>query len=274
MSDAFYIEEKDGVKTLKCRPFSELSFLRHGFSTRKGGVSCGEYAALNFSTAKESEEIVAENYRRFCAANGLSEESLALTQQTHTTHIAEATAALKGRGRTVVGQDVDGLVTGVPGLGLICFTADCVPILMVDPKAKVIAAVHSGWRGTVGSIGKKAVEKMLNLGASSENILAAIGPSIGPCSFEVGPEVQAEFDAVFGDALPYRPSNREGHSMVDLWGANRIVLENAGLQKNHIYVSEICTFCNNAEYYSHRYTNGRRGSLIGAIELDDNCKEE
>lgn len=267
MNEAFYIEEKNGVETLKCGPFAEISFLRHGFSTRKGGVSEGEYASMNFSTAKESEAIVDENYRRFCAANGLPFDSLALTQQTHTTCVREADAALRGKGRRIVGRDVDGLVTGAPGLGLICFTADCVPILLADPKARVVAAVHSGWRGTVGRIGKNAVEQMIALGASPENILAAIGPSIGPCSFEVGAEVQAEFDQAFGSALPYRPSSRKGHSMVDLWAANGLVLAEAGLQKNHIFTAEICTFCNNQSYYSHRYTNGRRGSLIGAIGM-------
>lgn len=269
MNELFYIEEKNGVETLKCRPFAEIPFLRHGFSTRKGGVSQGDYAAMNFSLDRESEEIVAENYRRFCAANGFSPQSLALTQQTHTTCVREAKDDLIGKGRSTIGRDIDGLVTKAQGLGLICFTADCVPILLVDPMAKVVAAVHSGWRGTVGRIGKNAVDQMIALGASSENILAAIGPSIGPCSFEVGPEVQQEFDKAFQGALPHRPSHREGHSMVDLWAANRLVLQGAGLQENHIFAAEVCTFCNHQAFYSHRYTNGRRGSLIGAIAIGE-----
>ena len=269
MNQDFYLQEKEGVVTLKCKPFEEISFLRHGFSTKHGGVSQGEYASMNFSTAKESQEIVDENYRRFCAANGLPLESLALTQQTHTTCIKEAGADLIGNGRTVVDQDVDGLVTAEMGLGLVCFTADCVPILLVEPKARVIAAVHSGWRGTVGGIGKNAVERMIALGADPRERLAAIGPSIGPCSFEVGPEVQAEFTAAFGDRLPSVPSVREGHTMVDLWTANRLVLADAGLKNEHIFTAEVCTLCHHDLYYSHRYTNGRRGSLIGTIAMED-----
>lgn len=269
MNNLFYIQESEGVQTLKCRPFEEISFLRHGFSTKRGGISRGDYASMNFSTNKESQEIVDENYRRFCAANGLPLESLALTQQTHTTCVREAEGFLKGKGRTIVGNDVDGLVTKEQGLGLICFTADCVPILLVDPKAKVIGAVHSGWRGTVGGIGKNAVERMVALGADPQNILAAIGPSIGPCSFEVGPEVQKEFDAAFGGRLPVVPSDRAGHTMVDLWRANEWVLRDSGLAKEHIFKAEVCTFCEHELYYSHRYTNGRRGSLIGSIAMEE-----
>lgn len=269
MNDLFYIQECNGVQTLKCRPFEEISFIKHGFSTKRGGISQGDYASMNFSTNKEPQRIVDENYRRFCAANGLPQESLALTQQTHTTCVEQAMASLKGKGRTVVGADIDGLVTKERGLGLICFTADCVPVLLVDPKAKIISAVHSGWRGTVGGIGKNAVEKMVALGAEPQNILAAIGPSIGPCSFEVGPEVQREFDTAFGGRLPVVPSYRKGHTMIDLWRANELVLQDAGLLENHIFKAEVCTFCAHDLYYSHRYTNGRRGSLIGAIAMEE-----
>jgi copper oxidase (laccase) domain-containing protein len=120
----------------------------------------------------------------------------------------------------------------------------------------------------VQSIAAEAVQKMVALGADPKNILAAIGPSIGPCHFEVGPEVQEEFTRRFGEALPYRPSAREGHSMVDLWEANRQVLLEAGLEKDRIFTAKVCTFCNNLDYYSHRYTNGRRGSLIAAIAME------
>jgi YfiH family protein len=267
--EQFYMEEKNGIKTLKCRAFDEISWLRHGFSTRHGGVSQGDCASLSFSYQKEPEAVVDENFRRFCRANDLPFESLVLTHQTHTANVAVAGEEYANRGRDRTLRETDGVVTDQSGLGLICFTADCVPLLLVEPQAKVVAAVHAGWRGTVAGIAKEAVKKMAALGADPQKILAAIGPSIGPCHFEVGPEVQAEFTARFGAALPSIPSPREGHSMVDLWAANRLVLLEAGLEKEHIFTAKICTFCNNQDFYSHRYTNGRRGSLIAAIAMEE-----
>ena len=265
----FRFETINGIKTLKCIPFEGVSWLHHGFSTRYGGVSRGDCATLSFSYNKEDEATVDENFRRFAAANALPYESLVLTHQTHTAHVAQVGADYKNRGRDRTLRDTDGVVTAEAGLGLVCFVADCVPILLVDPEARVVAAVHAGWRGTVGGIAGEAVQKMVALGADAARIMAAIGPSIGSCHFEVGPEVQAEFDKVFGDALPPRPSVREGHSMVDLWSANRLVLERSGLQAERIFCSEICTYCNPQEFFSHRYTNGRRGNLIAAIAMEE-----
>ena len=266
--DQFYIEQKAGLQTLKCPAFDAIPWLRHGFSTRHGGVSTGDCASLSFSYQKEPEAVVDENFRRFCRVNDLPFESLALTHQTHTANVAILGAEYKNKGRERSLRDTDGIVTSAPGLGLICFTADCVPLLLVEPQKRIVAAVHAGWRGTVQSIAAAAVQKMVALGADPKEILAAIGPSIGPCHFEVGPEVQKEFSDRFGAALPYRPSAREGHSMVDLWQANRLVLLEAGLQENHVFTANVCTFCNNSDYYSHRYTNGRRGSLIAAIGME------
>ncbi len=260
----FYREEKNGVVTLKCRALDGIEGLRHGFSTRHGGVSRGYLAGMSFSYQKEDEATVDENFRRFCAANGLPFESLVLTHQTHTAHVETVDESWKNQGRCRRLRETDGLVTDASGLGLVCFTADCVPVLLADPVTGAVGAVHAGWRGTVGGIAGAAVEKMIALGARPENLLAAIGPSIGPCCFEVGPEVQAAFDRRFGSALPFSPS-REDHALIDLWLANRLVLRQAGLQDDHIYTAEECTFCNNFDYYSHRYTNGRRGSLIAAI---------
>ncbi len=265
----FYFKEKNGVQTLLCRPLEECGGIRHGFSTRIGGVSEGYLAGMNFSYSREAAEKVDENYRRFCCACGLPFDSLVLTHQTHTANVAVAEGSLRGQGRYRELRDTDGLVTAAAGLGLCCFTADCVPILLADPQNRVVASVHAGWRGTIGEISARAVEKMAALGASPANIFAAIGPSIGPCHFEVGPEVQAEFTARFGEALPQKPSVNEGRSMVDLWQANRLVLQGAGLAENHIFTAEICTFCNNSLFYSHRYTNGRRGNMVAAIALEE-----
>lgn len=269
MDREFYLENKDGVVTLKCRALDAIPGLRHGFSTRHGGVSEGYLASMSFSYDREPEERVDENFRRFSLANGLPFESLVLTHQTHTACVATVDEGYKNQGRHRKLRDTDGLVTATKGLGLICFTADCVPLLLADPECGIVAAVHAGWRGTVGGIAGEAVRKMVALGARPERIVAAIGPSIGPCCFEVGPEVQKEFTDRFGIKLPIVPSRREGHTMVDLWQANEFILQEAGLGKDHIYSSKICTVCNNRDFYSHRYTNGMRGSLIGAIAMEE-----
>ncbi len=265
----FYLQEKNGVITLKCRAFEGIPGLRHGFSTRHGGVSQGYLASMSFSYNKEEEAIVDENFRRFSAANGLPFESLVLTHQTHTNHVVTVDEAFKNKGRCRDLRETDGLVTKTPGVGLVCFTADCVPLLLADPQSGAIAAVHAGWRGTVQEIAAKVVEQMIAAGAKAENILAAIGPSIGPCCFEVGAEVQEAFTARFGGELPVVASGREGHTMVDLWQANRLVLQGAGVENSHIFTAKICTFCNNKDFYSHRYTKGRRGNLIAAISMEE-----
>ena len=265
--EQFYMEEKDGLKTVKCRAFDGIPWLRHGFSTRHGGVSLGECASLSFSYQKEAEELVDENFRRFCNANAMPFESLVLTHQTHTANVAIVNNSYRNRGRDRTLRETDGVVTAAKDLGLVCFTADCVPLLLVDPQAKVIAAVHAGWRGTVQSIAANAVKAMVQAGADPKNILAAIGPSIGPCHFEVGQEVAAEFAARFGEKLPLR-EHRGDHFMVDLGLANRLVLLEAGVPNDRIFTANICTYCNNFDFYSHRYTNGRRGSLIAAIAME------
>lgn len=265
----FYLQEQNGVVTLKCRALEEIPGLHHGFSTRHGGVSEGYLASMSFAYNRESAENVDENFRRFSLANGLPYESLVLTHQTHTAHVAAVGADYKNKGRDRTLRDTDGLVTSIPGLGLVCFTADCVPLLLADAGSGTVAAVHAGWRGTVHSIAAEAVKKMVAAGAKVENIIAAIGPSIGPCCFEVGPEVQKEFTDRFGAKLPIVSSGREDHTLVDLWQANRLVLEECGVAENHIFTSKVCTFCNNKDYYSHRYTNGMRGSLIAAIAMEE-----
>ena len=269
MDNNFYFDKQNGVMTLKCRALDAIPGLRHGFSTRHGGVSEGYLASMSFSYDREPAERVDENFRRFSEANGLPFESLVLTHQTHTANVAAVDGSYKNQGRHRKLRDTDGLVTDSRGLGLVCFTADCVPILLADPVSGTVAAVHAGWRGTVASIAAEAVKKMQALGARSEDILAVIGPSIGPCHFEVGPEVQEEFTARFGAELPVVPSVREGHTMVDLWQANRLVLQEVWVAENHIFTSNICTVCNNSDFYSHRYTKGMRGSLIAAIAQEE-----
>lgn len=244
---------------------------RHCFSTRLGGVSAGEFATLNLSTScGDDPERVFRNYDLLGEAAGIPVRHMAFTKQVHGTVVRVAEEADAHRFGTDVPYEADGLVTAVPGLALACFTADCVPVLLCDELHGVIGAVHCGWRSSVGDILGNAVEAMCRLGASAEQICAAIGPSIGKCCFEVGGEV---IEAVHGwlgsDAEAfYHPENGVPEKyLLDLRGANAQRLMQLGLQQDKIAISHECTMCTHDKYWSHRYTKGQRGTQGALIVL-------
>lgn len=243
----------------------------HGFSTRLGGVSKGHLASLNLGCHRGDEpEALRENYRRFCAAAGVGADHLVMTHQVHGVEVRPVTAAqAKADVLDETYIEADGLVTDVPGVTLVIFTADCIPILLFDPARRVAAAVHAGWRGTAGAIGAQAVKTMESYGCKPSDIRAAIGPGIGPCCFETDADVPQAMAARLGAlAEPY--VSKQGEKWrVDLKGVNRAVLLAAGVLDGHIDVSEDCTCCLHEKYWSHRYTHGLRGSQAAAIMLED-----
>ena len=241
---------------------------RHAFSTRLGGVSRGDYESLNLRVHCDDRiENLQENYRRLGLATGIDTGHMAFTRQVHGNCVHVATEADVHRLGTEVPYEADGLVTAVPGLALICFTADCVPVLLCDAAAGVVGAVHCGWRSSVADILGVAVEKMCDLGASPANICAGIGPAISFCCFQVGKEVIDAASAYLGGALEglSRPDETQaGKYYLDLKGANARRLQQLGLLEKHIAVSGACTVCEHERYWSHRYTGGRRG-VQGAL---------
>jgi len=244
---------------------------KHCFSTRFGGVSTGDFAALNLSTScGDDPEKVFRNYDLLGAAAGIPVRHMAFTKQVHGTEVRVAEEADVHRFGTDVPYEADGLVTAVPGLALACFTADCVPVLLCDDVHGVIGAVHCGWRSSVGDILGNAVEKMCALGASTEHICAAVGPAIGKCCFEVGGEVIEAVDRWLGGdgAAFYRPEpGVPGKFLLDLQGANACRLRQLGLRSDKIAISDECTMCAHDKYWSHRYTKGRRGTQGALIVL-------
>lgn len=244
---------------------------RHAFTTRSGGVSQGDYASLNLRVhCDDSPEHVRENYRRLGLATGIDTGHMAFTRQVHGNCVRVATEADVHRLGTPVPYEADGLVTNVPGLALICFTADCVPVLLCDAGAGVVAAVHCGWRSSVADILGVAVETMCGLGAEPARICAAIGPAISGCCFQVGKEVIDAAAAYLGGALDglYRPDgSRADKYYLDLKGANARRLEQLGLSAANIAVSDACTVCDHETFWSHRYTGGRRGAQGALIVL-------
>lgn len=251
---------------------SSLITARHAFSTRLGGVSEGHLASLNLGHTRGDEpERVLENWRRFGAAAGIETQKFVYGAQVHGNHVR-----LVGPEDCRVSFDpdtwepADGYVTNIPGVPLVVFTADCVPVLLQEPQAGVIGALHCGWRSTVADIQGAALEKMQALGARPERVRAAVGPAIGVCCFETGPEVPEAIDALLsGDSEGiYAPEEgRPGKYMVDLRLAVKRRFLQLGLRPEHIDISTECTMCHPERYWSHRYTRGVRGTQANIIVL-------
>ena len=238
----------------------------HGFSTRAGGVSTQEYlASMNFTTSTgDSEANVAENYRIFLSALGLEPDSRVSAHQIHSARVRYVPEADRGR----VFDDYDGFVTDRPGVTLIVKTADCVPILLADAEAGVIAAVHAGWRGTVGGIAPNAVSEMLRLGASLANVRVAVGACIHDCCFEVQGDFVDAVTALRGAEFADAHIRRKGSARyADLVGMNCALLTEAGITPSQIDVAADCTCCAPFLYHSHRATKGKRGTMAAAIGI-------
>ena len=243
--------------------------INHAFTTRAGGISEGVYASLNLSEIMgDSEWAVRENYSRLCETCGFSLARLAVAKQVHGTEVRAVTSADSHELFDAIPYEADGLMTDEKGLALAVFTADCVPILLYDPVRGVAAAVHAGWRGTAADIAGKAVRKMGEVyGCDPGDICAAIGPSIGKCCFETDNDVPDAMRALLGAEAEKFIFPRGEKQTVNLRWINRRLLEKAGVLKKNIAVSGECTMCRHNKYWSHRYTNGQRGSMASVIML-------
>lgn len=269
--------EKNGVTYLKYRSFEPFEkTIIHGFSTRLGGVSKGIYESMNLSfTRGDEEEAVFENYRRIAEAMGFLPEDIVCSDQTHTTNVRKVGRADRGKGIVKARDytDVDGLITNEPGIVLATFYADCVPLFFVDPKNRAIGLSHSGWRGTVGKIGKVTVEAMKReFGSNPEEIYTAVGPSICQDCYEVSEDVIVQFEEQFKKEdhkdLFYKKEN--GKYQLNLWKANELVFLEAGIKPEHITMPGICTCCNPNFLFSHRASHGKRGNLAAFLGLREN----
>lgn len=270
-SNNLNIARKGDLVYIQFPRFSASGCVRHIFSTRHGGVSTGDAASMNLSFDKDtSRENVLRNFDILCNAVGIAPENLVLSKQTHTDCVVSVDGSHRGTGITKPSfNDVDGLITDTPGVALVTQYADCTPLLFCDVKRKVIATSHSGWRGTVQQIGRITVEKMVkDFGCNPSDIIAAIGPCIGQCCYEVDDPVYNEFEKFplpNHDKIFIKKDN--GRYMLDLVEANYQILLSAGIKPQNIDRSDICTCCNHTDLHSHRATNGKRGTLAAIIEL-------
>ncbi len=269
-------ENRVGEVIFLSYPLLEKSkIVKHGFSTRIGGVSEGYLGTMNLSFSRgDRKEAVQENYRRMAKALDVAEDSFVFSQQTHTTNVRVVTLKDKGKGLQVPldYQDIDGLITNVPGLTLTTFYADCVPLFFVDPVNHAIGLSHSGWRGTVGKMGAVTLHRMAEeYGTKPKDVIAAIGPSICQDCYEVSEDVIWEFEEAFAPnqhhELYYKKDN--GKYQLNLWRANELILLEAGVPQEQIAVTNVCTCCNGEHLFSHRASKGQRGNLAAFLALTD-----
>jgi YfiH family protein len=232
-----------------------LAAFPHGFTTRQGGVSTVPWDSLNLSASTGDEPgAVEENWARLRQETGLS---FARVRQVHGDAVVRRD---DGSGPLPEG---DGVATARPGLAACVLTADCVPVLIGDPGTGAVAAVHAGWRGTLARTAARAIEALeREFGARRDNLLVAIGPAIGPCCYEVSPELAERFEAEIGPSVsmvhPRTPR-------VDLWTANERLLREAGVPPERIEVIERCTACDAESFFSHRRDGARTGRQVGFI---------
>jgi YfiH family protein len=274
-----------GLHVLELAPFAKFPWLVHGFSTRHGGVSALDgQRLLNLSFMEwDAKENVLENRKRLQSAVGAKDLTLVVMKQIHSDVVHRFTAmpaqASKG----------DASFTNKQGLLLGTQTADCVPILLVDPKRRVVAAAHAGWKGTLARIAQKTVGRMqMDFGCQPAEMFAATGPCIGPCCYEVGAEFVTKFAAQFADADEYFDEARTGDEPnplqwlnmkppghqpppknvhLDLRKANRLQLVAAGLRPKNIYTSDLCTGCRTDLFFSYRREGAQSGRMLSVIGI-------
>lgn len=250
----------------------ETGIVENVFTTREGGVSEGIFESLNLSfTRGDDPDAVKENYRRIAAAFGKEVSDIVCSDQTHTTNVRRVDRTYGGCGviKDRPYTDVDGLVTDEPGLILATFYADCVPLYFVDPVHKAIGLSHSGWRGTVERMGQATLDKMkAEFGTDPADVYAAIGPSICQDCYEVSEDVADAFAEAFaGHEEEILIDKGNGKYQLDLWKANEIVMTDAGVKREHLAVTNICTCCNERLLFSHRASKGKRGNLGAFLML-------
>lgn len=267
--NGFYWREKDGVKVLVCRPLEEKGFI-NGFSTRLGGVSDFPKNSLNLAGYDEdSAGNIEENRRRFLRVFG-GDFCLASCWQIHSADVR----VVKNLDDAKDGNyKMDALVSDVPNVLLGVKTADCVPVLLGDTKTKAFAAVHAGWRGTVNSIAKNAIEKMReNYGTNAKNLTCAIGAAACGRNYEVGQEVIDAFEEKFSTCGKLFTPTREGHALIDLHLANKEQLLIEGVLPENIFTAPLCTMERTDLFFSYRIEKklyGKTGRLMAVIGLQE-----
>jgi polyphenol oxidase len=263
-AEDFIRREFQGIPYYSCRAFENLPHLRHGFSTRRGGAQDLNESSLNLANAPwDSPARVNENRMRFLSALHLKDARLITLHQAHSNrvHIIEEISHQWNQ------SEGDALITRAENIALAVKTADCLPVLIADPATNAIAAVHSGWRGTLSGVLPQTIREMRRaFGSAPANLLIAIGPGIRSCCFEVGHEVVELFDKAFpGCDLAKAINARPGKFLLDLCGVLQIQLALAGVSPENRFDLGACTCCNTSEYFSYRAEGAASGRMMAVI---------
>lgn len=264
------ITKNQEVLLYKFKKLSLAERILHFVSTRLGGISESPYQELNLGLhVGDVSASVLSNRMRLMKSVGIPLNHVVTCNQTHGGNVTIVDALMKGMGANTYDSalpDTDALITNQKDICLMVTVADCVPIILFDPEKSVIGVVHAGWKGTVLNITGNTIKKMAQIyGSVPQNIIAGIGPSIGPAKYEVGPEV---VEIANSNLLPTNVirTTKEGRTYFDLWKANLYQLLKAGLSRKNIELAGICTFTNNATFYSHRREKNT-GRFCAAILL-------
>ncbi len=256
-------QEINGLKFYQFEQFNNFG-IKHGFFTRLGGVSPAPFNSLNMATTVgDSNENVLENLNRMFSVFDLDLSTRYDGWQVHSATTICTDIPRNVKTRTI---RTDGLITDKEEVTLVMRFGDCVPVIVFDPDKKVAAIYHAGWQGTVLQIGRNVVKNMSEIyGCDPANLIAGIGPSIGPDHFIVQQDVEGKFLKAFPEDTDRLISMKEGNIHIDLWEANRLTLEKSGLTQ--IETSRICTVCHKDEWFSHRGDQGKTGRFGVLITL-------
>lgn len=264
-------------KQMRCVTHGDLKYytcntlpIRHAFTCKAGGVSTGFLSSLNLGFQRgDSREHVLKNYHILADALQIPFDKITMTQQVHEDKVMVVTSALAGTGLTKpMDWRADAIVTNIPNVPLIGFSADCVVTLLYDPVSQAIGVCHAGWRGTAAGILGKAVHTMaVSFGTKAQHVRAVIGPSIHACCFETDADVPQAMQHTFGAAAQQYVTPQGAKYFVDLQGLNALSLLQEGVLLENITDSDICTKCNAEQFWSHRVTGDKRGVQAAVICL-------
>ena len=252
---------------------SKQSGVEHFVSTRIGGLSLPPYESLNLGFhVGDAPKTVLKNRERLAATLKIPLSDFTLARQIHSATVTVVTEEMRGNGGAdydAAVEATDAMVTAVPELCLAVLTADCVPVLLLDPCKRVVAAVHAGWRGSVKLIAQKTVKTLeQEFNCKPADLLAGIGASIGPCHYEIGPDVIAQVKDTFGGTDGYiNDESSNGKGYFNLWEANKRQIMEAGVPPQNIEVAQICTYCNAHMFFSVRHQKGTTGRFGAGIML-------
>jgi len=253
-------------------PLNRFDQLAHGFSTRKGGTSLHPYDTLNLGLhVGDDKDYVIENRNKYINSLGFSLEEAVALDQIHGNNVVLVNELDKGRGMTSYEDclsSTDGMITNKPGILLTTYYADCVPIYIYDPQTNSIGMAHAGWKGTLLKIGINIVSSLKkSFRVNPKDCVAVIGPSIGPCCYEVDERVLLPIKKAYSDYNSIISKEKSKKGFLNLWEANRLSLLEAGIIDQNIHISKLCTHCSKDYFFSHRRDNGRTGRMAAVMGL-------